>query len=777
MTTVRRTAFAEALERSRRFLGESAPEPDVLKGKSTLLDHVSIRERARAEARFAARHALPSDAPGPLERLSILSGDETNYAETVHARLEAMRGRILASSPLDLETEASDLPAGTPRWVIGEDAYDPRDPLTPIWREVLDQHRGLHPAEPLGEAELGSPQISDAGPAPSSAAHAGFWPPLLTTRPGYDFAQWQRGPSNRMATQAASEVIDHPAARLNPLLIHGAAGSGKSHLLWAIGESLEVGMPDRDVRLITAETFPSEHLPSDWDDLLMEASALLIDDADRILMRPNGAEMLAKLVGWSIDIGAQVILTASRRLAADSLPIGRLRQAVSAGIHVELGTPSEATMLLLLRRQTLSRGLSLTDPQLRVITGRSRGEWTRAKADFEAVHLAMEAGTVFLGAEEVTALLAGKAPPMADGVTETVLDADAIGARIVSDVLDTVLPEPAEHRAEIISDRIEVEDDYLAPEFSLPPAHLAAERIAGAQLRGHLQDIQARGDAATSAPEIPAGSNYERLADAALDRLENVIHEHRFELSELNREITEISHRVETASADELVSFADRMLSIEGHLDTLRDLTTHEIPPFDPGALIIPIKRPVLMPAPPEPAPAMAILKPVKRRILMPGKRPPQAVSAPVVVVKDPAQEMAPTVVATVVEEVEKEVEVIPEVIPEVIAETPVEVVVEDPPTPKEKSKPEPEEEDFISSLTGTVSKKKKSSRPKPETEGPPPAKKKEKKSGIDLMAIADDVEEVSVTKAAGSGGLDLTEKEDEDDADFGDLLGKVTKS
>ena len=77
----------------------------------------------------------------------------------------------------------------------------------------------------------------------------------------------------------------------------------------------------------------------------------------------------------------------------------------------------------------------------------------------------------------------------------------------------------------------------------------------------------------------------------------------------------------------------------------------------------------------------------------------------------------------------------------------------------------------------GTVSKKKKSSRPKPETEGPPPAKKKEKKSGIDLMAIADDVVEVSVTKAAGSGGLDLTEKEDEDDADFGDLLGKVTKS
>ena len=56
------------------------------------------------------------------------------------------------------------------------------------------------------------------------------------------------------------------------------------------------------------------------DDLLLYASALLIDDVDRILMRPSGPANLADVIGWSIDIGAQVILTSSRRLAADSLP-------------------------------------------------------------------------------------------------------------------------------------------------------------------------------------------------------------------------------------------------------------------------------------------------------------------------------------------------------------------------------------------------------------------------------------------------------------------------
>ena len=167
-----RTPLRDAMERSRRFLGESAREGE-LEGKSTLLDHISVRERARAEARFAARHELPANAPSPLERLSILSGDGSEYAETVHARLEAMRGRILADSPLNLDPQASDLPAGTPRWVAGQDGPESRDPVVPIWREVLDQHRGLNPAEPLGESELGSPQVSDTGPAPSSLEFAG----------------------------------------------------------------------------------------------------------------------------------------------------------------------------------------------------------------------------------------------------------------------------------------------------------------------------------------------------------------------------------------------------------------------------------------------------------------------------------------------------------------------------------------------------------------------------------------------------------------------------
>ena len=614
-----RTPLSDAMERSRRFLGDSNRQDSTLKGESTLLDHISIRERIRAEARFAKRHDLPLDAPPPLERLALLSGDDSGYAEMVQTRLEAMRGKILQDSPLNLDTDSSRIPSDVPRWVVGEGNADSRDPMVPIWREVLDEHRGINPAEPLTGADLGSPQIVDPGPAPNSLEFAGHWPPYLPERAGLDFRTWQQGPSNRIATQAASEVIDYPARRLNPLLIHGSAGTGKSHLLWAIGESLHSGIPDRDVRLITAETFP-EHLPDGWDDLLLHASTLLIDDADRILMRPSGPANLANVIGWAIDIGAQVILTSSRRLAADSLPMGRLRQSVSSGVHVELGTPSEATMLLLLRRNTMSRGVSLTDPQLQVIVSRSRGQWSRAKADFETVCLALEAGALLVGAAEVRELLSGEEPSLVESVDDEALSLDDKGAQIVADVLDSVLPESAENRAEIISQRVQLSEDYVPPELNLPTSTEAIESLTSETLRNHLQEIADRGSSTSSRPEIPVGKNIDSLTDSALDRLEKIIHEHRFELRELNREIHHISRKVDTASSDELVSFTDRMLSIENHLDKLQELSAGEYAPeiedFNPGDLIEAREHPVLIPDYSEPA--KAILWPLKRRVLLP---------------------------------------------------------------------------------------------------------------------------------------------------------------
>ena len=225
-----------------------------------------------------------------------------------------------------------------------------------------------------------------------------------------------------------------------------------------------------------------------------------------------------------------------------------------------------------------------------------------------------------MGAVDIRTLLSGEAPTMSDDIIEEPMDSDSLGAQIVAEVLDAVLPEPAEHRAEIISERLDVTDDYVPPEITLPSSLEAAESLTADTLRGHLEEITTRGSKSTSAPQIPVGQNIDSLTESALEHLENIIHEHRFELRELNREIHHISRRVDSASSDELVSFTDRMLAIEGHLDKLQELSAGEYAPsmddFDPGELIQATERPVLIPDYSEPA--MAILWPLKRRVLLP---------------------------------------------------------------------------------------------------------------------------------------------------------------
>jgi len=68
------------------------------------------------------------------------------------------------------------------------------------------------------------------------------------------FADWISLPENRSAQTAVERVADG-ATTLNPLFLHGPAGTGKSHLVAALIARVIQQTPDRTISSLTANAF------------------------------------------------------------------------------------------------------------------------------------------------------------------------------------------------------------------------------------------------------------------------------------------------------------------------------------------------------------------------------------------------------------------------------------------------------------------------------------------------------------------------------------------
>ncbi len=70
------------------------------------------------------------------------------------------------------------------------------------------------------------------------------------------------GPSNQLAFSAARNVVENPAARFNPLFIHGGCGLGKTHLLQAICNDLQEKRPACQYEYVSGEEFTNQFVYS-----------------------------------------------------------------------------------------------------------------------------------------------------------------------------------------------------------------------------------------------------------------------------------------------------------------------------------------------------------------------------------------------------------------------------------------------------------------------------------------------------------------------------------
>lgn len=163
-------------------------------------------------------------------------------------------------------------------------------------------------------------------------------------RPGERFETYVAGAQGALAVTAARAVAESRHPPYNPLLIVGAPGFGKSHLLSAV-EGLAAHVdPARRVLRVSGKGFGA-----DQGDEWRSVDLLLLDDLDRLPGTGEGQRILAEVLEARSAERRATVLTSGTAPGEIPSADARLARVAASGLVVDLDLPGPDRRLALLR--------------------------------------------------------------------------------------------------------------------------------------------------------------------------------------------------------------------------------------------------------------------------------------------------------------------------------------------------------------------------------------------------------------------------------------------
>jgi chromosomal replication initiator protein len=197
--------------------------------------------------------------------------------------------------------------------------------------------------------------------------------------------RWRRlvdfvvGPCNRVAHASAVSVVEDPGDGVNPLVLHGPVGTGKTHLLEGIYGGLRRSRPHWRVTYVTAEDFTNRFVQAMRTGKLAafrkqfrDCDSLLVDDLHFLATKKATQEEFLHTFDTLQSDGRQMVLTCDchPRLSEDFTP--ELTDRLLGGGIWSLAPPDGDTRLAILR-QLVGRGAAVSEDVLRHLASQLRG--------------------------------------------------------------------------------------------------------------------------------------------------------------------------------------------------------------------------------------------------------------------------------------------------------------------------------------------------------------------------------------------------------------------
>jgi chromosomal replication initiator protein len=171
-----------------------------------------------------------------------------------------------------------------------------------------------------------------------------------------------------LAHAAARAIVEAPARVYNPVLVYGGPGTGKTHLLHAIGWELHRRYPTARVVLTSGERFLRDLVRSirqqrmgSFYQLYRSADVLLVDGIHTVAGKESTQEELLHTLNDLHDRDRQVVLSSD--CPPKDIPglSHRLRLRLESGLMAQIQPPDLETKLAILERKAEQERIALPD--------------------------------------------------------------------------------------------------------------------------------------------------------------------------------------------------------------------------------------------------------------------------------------------------------------------------------------------------------------------------------------------------------------------------------
>ena len=186
--------------------------------------------------------------------------------------------------------------------------------------------------------------------------------------PRYTFDSFVAGKSNEFVFAAAQRVAKNPGADFNPLYIYGASGLGKTHLLQAIANYINLHKPGIRVIYTSCDKFITELIDSIYlgrknnrdrqarfRSHYRGVDVLLIDDVQFLANKQAVQEELFHTFNALQAENRQIVLTSDVPPQEISTLEERLRTRFEGGLIADIQPPDTETKIAILKRKAYER--------------------------------------------------------------------------------------------------------------------------------------------------------------------------------------------------------------------------------------------------------------------------------------------------------------------------------------------------------------------------------------------------------------------------------------